>query len=291
MARAAVPGRLTWLVATVRATTDETATARTLALDVPGWPGHLAGQHVTVKLTAADGYSAQRSYSVASASQPGRLELTVQRVDDGEVSSYLAANARPGDQFDLRGPIGGWFAWHPEDRHPLLLLAGGSGIVPLMSMIRTHAAVQSKAPLQLIYSARTPADVIYADELSERARVSPVTVITFLYTRLTRWRRTPASVTRESEVSPEAGGAHHGGLLAGLRGHAGAAGAPPGPRYVHGYAGRLSEDVLAKTAFPPELSPAVFACGPTGFVDAAAALLTGAGYPAESIKTERFGPN
>jgi ferredoxin-NADP reductase len=292
MARAAVPGRLTWLVATVQAIRDETATARTLALDVPGWPGHLAGQHVTAKLTAADGYSAQRSYSVASASEPGRLELTVQRVDDGEVSSYLAGMAQPGDQFDVRGPIGGWFAWQPEDRSPLLLLAGGSGIVPLMSMIRTHAAVASKAPLQLIYSARTPADVIYADELSERARVAPATVITFLYTRLTRWRRTPASVTREAEVSPEPGGARHGGLLAGLRGHAGAAGAAaPGPRYVRGYAGRLSEDVLAQTAFPPELSPAVFACGPSGFVDAAASLLTAAGYPAASIKTERFGPN
>ena len=267
MARAAVPGRLTWLVATVETVTDETETARTLMLDVPGWPGHLAGQHVTAKLTAADGYTAQRSYSIASASAPDRVELTVQRVTDGEVSDYLATDAREGDQFEVRGPIGGWFAWNPEDPSPVLLLAGGSGIVPLMSMIRTHAAVRSKVPLQLIYSARTPADVIYADELSQRARLSPVTVVTFLYTRLTRWRRTPAQVTRDAEVS----GA--------------------GPRPVPGYAGRLSADVLAKTAFAPELKPAVFACGPSGFVDAAATLLTEAGYVADRIKTERFGPN
>jgi ferredoxin-NADP reductase len=262
VARAAVPGRLTWLVATVKETRDETATARTLALDVPGWPGHVAGQHVTAKLTAADGYSAQRSYSVASAPAPDGLELTVQRVADGEVSSYLSGIAKPGDQFELRGPIGGWFAWHPDDPRPLLLLAGGSGIVPLMSMIRTHDTVKSRAPLQLIYSARTPADVIYAEELSERARVSPLTVVTFLYTRLTRWRKTPAR--SDSQVSV--------------------------PK-IPGYAGRLSADVLAKAAFPPELNPAVYACGPSGFVEAASDLLVTAGYAPADIKTERFGPN
>jgi ferredoxin-NADP reductase len=271
MARAAVSGRLSWLVATVRQTREETATARTLVLDVPDWPGHLAGQHVTAKLTAADGYTAQRSYSVANAAEPGRLELTVQRVDDGEVSSYLTGIAQPGDQFEVRGPIGGWFAWQPADQRPLLLLAGGSGIVPLMSIIRTHTAVKSRAPLQLIYSARTPADVIYAEELIQRARVSPVTVVTFLYTRLTRWPRTPAQVSKEAEVNHVT--------------------PSPGPRFVRGYAGRLSAEVLAKTAFPPELNPAVFACGPSGFVDAAADLLTRAGYPAQTIKTERFGPN
>jgi ferredoxin-NADP reductase len=287
VARAAVPGRLTWLVASVRETKDETATARTLALDVPGWPGHLAGQHVTAKLIAADGYTAQRSYSVASASAPDYLELTVQRVADGEVSSYLSETAAPGDQFELRGPIGGWFAWQPDDPRPLLLLAGGSGIVPLMSMIRTHEAVNSKAALQLIYSARTPDDVIYADELSKRARLSPVTVVTFLYTRLSRWRKTPATVTPESEIS---GQPRPGGLFSRLVHQAEPVGAPAqGP--VRGYAGRLSADVLAKTAFPPELNPAVFACGPSGFVEAASDLLVEAGYPAASIKTERFGPN
>src|ERR1700753_3584700 len=114
MARATVPGRLTWLVATVREVKDETATARTLTVDVPGWPGPQPGQHVTVKLTAEDGYSAQRSYSIASASAPDHLDLTVQRVDDGEVSSYLAGIAEPGDRFELRGPIGGWFAWQED---------------------------------------------------------------------------------------------------------------------------------------------------------------------------------
>ena len=271
MARAAVPGRLNWLVATVAEVRTETATASTIVLDVPGWPGHLAGQHVTVRLTAADGYTAQRSYSVASAPAPGRLELTVQRVTDGEVSQYLDQAARPGDQLEVRGPIGGWFAWPPDDPGPLLLLAGGSGIVPLMSMIRTHAEVKSKVCVQLIYSARTPADVIYAPELAERARASPLTVVTLLYTRLARWRRTPAMVTPDLAVG-------------------GGSPAARGPR-VPGYAGRLSADVLAKTAFPAELNPAVYACGPSGFVEAAATLLTAAGYSPPSIKTERFGPN
>ena len=182
MARAAVPGRLIWRVGSVAAVKDETATARTIGLDVPGWPGHLAGQHVDVKLTAEDGYSAQRSYSIASAPSGERLELTVQRLADGEVSPYLTDVVDPGDPLELRGPIGGWFAWQPGSPAPVLLLAGGSGIVPLMAIIRAHAAVKSEVPVRLIYSARTPADVIYAAELSERSMVSPLAV-TFLYTR------------------------------------------------------------------------------------------------------------
>ena len=151
-------------------------------LDVPGWPGHLAGQHVTARLTAADGYSTQRDYSIASAPEPGRFEVTVQRLADGEVSPYLTGVAGPGDRLEVRGPIGGWFAWHAADPRPLLLLAGGSGVVPLMSMIRTHAETRSQVPVRLIYSARTPADVMYQQELSERVRVSPLTV-SYLYTR------------------------------------------------------------------------------------------------------------
>jgi ferredoxin-NADP reductase len=287
VARTAIPGRLTWLVATIRETRDETATARTLVLDVPGWPGHLPGQHVTAKLTAEDGYAAQRSYSIASASAADSLELTVQRVDDGEVSSYLAGIAEPGDQFELRGPIGGWFAWQDDDPRPLLLLAGGSGIVPLMSIIRTHEEVKSRTSVQLIYSARTPDDIIYADELSERVRVSPLIVVTYLYTRLTRWRKTPAKVTPDSHVTS----VPKHGLFSRHQAHqADPAEAPVLPP-VHGYAGRLSADVLAKTAFPPELHPAVYACGPSGFVEAASGLLVAAGFPATSIKTERFGPN
>jgi ferredoxin-NADP reductase len=248
VARAAVPGRLTWLVATVKQTKDETATARTLTLDVPGWPGHLPGQHVTVKLTAEDGYSTQRDYSIASAPEAGRLEITVQRLEDGEVSPYLAEFAGPGDQLELRGPIGGWFTWPEDDPRPLLLLAGGSGIVPMMSMIRTHEQVNSQAPVRLIYSARTPADVIYAAELSERVRASPVSV-TYLYTR-----------GRPQDAAP-------------------------GARL-----GRLNAEVIAEAAFPPESSPAIFVCGPSGFVEAASDLLVAAGHAPASIKTERFGP-
>jgi ferredoxin-NADP reductase len=266
VARAAVSGRLTWLVATVKETRDETATARTVTFDVPGWPGHQAGQHVTVKLTAEDGYSTQRDYSIASAPEAGAVEITVQRLEDGEVSPYLTETARPGDQLELRGPIGGWFAWDPADTRPLLLLAGGSGVVPLMSMIRTHAKVNSQVPVRLIYSARTPADVIYATEISERSRVSPLTV-TFLYTRASR--------------SALAG-------AAGPRAAGGAAGdaAAAAPRV---YAGRLNRGILAETAFLPQSDPATFICGPTGFVEAASDLLVKAGYAPGTIKTERFG--
>ena len=150
MARAAVPGRLNWRVATLTEAKDETATARTLVLDVPGWPGHLAGQHVDIRLTAEDGYMAERSYSIASAPDGGRLELTVQRIADGEVSPYRDEVIEPGEPFELRGPIGGWFAWNPESAAPLLLLAGGSGIVPLMSIIRTHAKVKSEVPVRRV---------------------------------------------------------------------------------------------------------------------------------------------
>src|SRR5262245_50702767 len=160
MARAAVPGRLSWLVSSLEGTRDETATARTLVLDAPGWHGHQAGQHVDVKLTAEDGYSAQRSYSIASAPDGTRLELTVQRIADGEVSPYLTEALKPGDPLELRGPIGGWFVWPPGSAAPLLLVAGGSGIVPLMAMIRAHAVNKSKVPVRLIYSVRSPADVL-----------------------------------------------------------------------------------------------------------------------------------
>jgi ferredoxin-NADP reductase len=249
VARAAVPGRLTWLVATVKDTRDETATARTVAVDIPGWPGHQPGQHVAVRLTAEDGYAAQRDYSIASAPEPGALELTVQRLEDGEVSPYLTETARPGDQLELRGPIGGWFAWPPADPRPLLLLAGGSGVVPLMSMIRTHAQVKSQVPVRLIYSARTPDDVIYAEELAERERVSPLTV-TRVYTRW--WPGDP----------------------------------PPGS-----HTGRINAGVITQGGFPPEWNPLIFICGPSGFVEAASALLVDAGHPPFTIKTERFGPS
>ena len=145
----------------------ETPRVRTLVLDVPGWAGHRAGQHVDVRLTAEDGYQAERSYSVGSA--PGEpVALTIERLDDGEVSPYLVDEARPGDKFELRGPIGGYFVWEPEGAtDPLFLVAGGSGIVPLMAMLRLRRADRSTVPAKLLYSSRTIEDVIYRDELTD----------------------------------------------------------------------------------------------------------------------------
>jgi len=174
MARAAVLERLTpiaWRVATVEAVVDETPSARTIVLDVPSWPGHTAGQHVDVRLTAEDGYQAQRSYSIASAPEAERLELTVERLDDGEVSPYLTGELRAGDPLELRGPVGGYFTWRAEDGGPLLLVGGGSGVVPLRAMLRHHAARQSDADARLLLSARTAADILYRDELESRPGV------------------------------------------------------------------------------------------------------------------------
>ena len=159
---------------------DETEAARTLVFDVPGWPGHLAGQHVDVRLTAEDGYTAQRSYSVASAPAGSQVALTVQRVADGEVSPYLADVLEVGDQIELRGPVGGWFVWRPEDPAPVLLVAGGSGIVPLMAMLRVRRAAGSRVPFRLVYSIRTPRDRYYQPELRHD---DPGVDVTYLYTR------------------------------------------------------------------------------------------------------------
>jgi ferredoxin-NADP reductase len=190
MARAAVLGRLTWLVGTVAAVREETPTARTIVLDVPGWPGHQAGQHVDVRLTAPDGYSAQRSYSIASPPGGTGLELTVQRLADGEVSPYLTEVLAPGDPLELRGPIGGWFVWRAEDTGPVLLVAGGSGVVPLMAMIRARALSGSRAPFRLVYSVREPETALYASQLAERARTDAGLEVTYVYTRSTPagWR-------------------------------------------------------------------------------------------------------
>jgi ferredoxin-NADP reductase len=170
-----------WLVATVAETIPETANAVTLRLDVPDWPGHRAGQHVDVRLTAEDGYSAQRSYSIASPPGSERLELTVERIDDGEVSPYLTTVADVGDQFELRGPIGGWFVWDAVDPTPVLLVGGGSGVVPLRAILRHHAASDSTAALHLVQSARTLGDVIYRRELE--ALAGPRRAVTVTLTR------------------------------------------------------------------------------------------------------------
>jgi ferredoxin-NADP reductase len=168
MARAAVLGRLTWQVAGVEEVVDETPRVRTIVLDVPDWPGHRAGQHLDIRLTAEDGYRAEREYSIASAPDEP-VAITVERLDDGEVSPYLTEELRPGDGLELRGPIGGYFVWDPEDGGPLLLVAGGSGVVPLRAMVRHRQRSGSEAPVRLLYSSRTLGDVIYRRELDQAA--------------------------------------------------------------------------------------------------------------------------
>ena len=163
---------IAWRVATVADVVAESAQAVTIVFDAPGWPGHVAGQHVDVRLTAPDGYQAQRSYSIASGPEDGRLALTVERIDDGEVSPYLAGVLGAGDELELRGPIGGHFTWRVEDGGPLLLVAGGSGLVPLMSMLRHRAARDSDVDARLLVSARTLADLLYREEL-ERLEGGP----------------------------------------------------------------------------------------------------------------------
>ncbi len=164
MAGTAVRGRLTWQTATVGSVTDETPQVRTLSLKVADWPGHRAGQHVDVRLTADDGYQAERAYSIASA--PGEpLAITVERLDDGEVSPYLTEELRSGDFLEVRGPIGGYFVWEPDFGGPLMLLAGGSGVVPLRAMLRYRALIGSSVPVRLLYSSRSWEDVIYRSEL------------------------------------------------------------------------------------------------------------------------------
>jgi ferredoxin-NADP reductase len=232
----------------VTALREETATARTIVVDVPGWPGHQAGQHVDVRLTAEDGYSAQRSYSIASAPDGDRLELTVQRLPDGEVSSYLADVLEVGYPLELRGPIGGWFVWDPGGPGPVLLVAGGSGVVPLMAMIRTRAEAGNRAPFRLVYSVRDPDTALYTGELAVRQRRGDGLDVTYLYTRVT----------------------------------------PPGWPVP---AGRISAGVFAEAGWLPESHPAVFVCGPTGFVETTADLLVSAGHDPRVIKTERFGPS
>jgi len=238
---------LPWTVVRVTGAHRETARSRTLLLDVPGWPGHVAGQHVDVRLTAEDGYQAERSYSIASAPDGDRVELTVQRLADGEVSPYLADVLAAGDPLELRGPIGGWFVWEPAPT-PVLLVAGGSGVVPLMAMIRTRAAAGTGAPFRLVYSVRGPGDAFYAAELAERQRGDDGLHVAYVYTRTTPpgWP------------------------------------APPG---------RIGAGALTAPGWTPDRHPAVFVCGPTGFVEATAHLLVNAGPAPRSIKTERFGPS
>jgi ferredoxin-NADP reductase len=202
-----------WRVGTVVALHDETATARTITLEVLDWPGHVAGQHVDVRLTASDGYSAVRSYSIASApNSEKRVELTVERLPDGEVSPYLTQEIAVSDRLELRGPIGGWFVWRTQQTEPIQLVAGGSGIVPLMAMIRSRALAGSAAPFRLLYSVREPQAAFYREELQALSDHDRSMNLTYAYTRIPPkdWPRPPgridaaliADVTWPSDLAP-----------------------------------------------------------------------------------------
>jgi ferredoxin-NADP reductase len=207
LAGAAVLGRLSWRVAEVAEVRPETSRVKTIAFDVDGWEGHRAGQHVDVRLTAEDGYQAQRSYSIASAPDGTRVELTVERIDDGEVSPYLTEELRPRDRIELRGPVGGYFVWEPEQGGPLLLVAGGSGVVPLMAMLRHGAAAGSDARAVLLFSSRGWDDVIYRDELARLSGGGLDVVHTLTRSQPPGWsgysRRVDAAMLREVAPGPD----------------------------------------------------------------------------------------
>jgi ferredoxin-NADP reductase len=198
------PARLPWRVAGVTHVRPETAHASTLVLDVPGWPGHLAGQHVDVRLTAEDGYQAERSYSIASGPEDTALELTVERLDDGEVSPYLTDVLQPGDPLELRGPIGGYFAWRAQLEGPLLMVAGGSGVVPMRSMLRHRAAAGGRGPATLLLSAQHLEDVIYREELDAAASAGVDVRLTLTRGAPPGWDGYSRRVDREmlAEVGP-----------------------------------------------------------------------------------------
>ncbi len=241
-------GRLTWQLGEVVATQPETARTKSITLTVPNWREHRAGQHVDVRLTAEDGYQAERSYSIASPpEQAPRVTLTVERLDDGEVSPYLTEELRIGDKLELRGPIGGYFVWEAQMGGPLLLVAGGSGIVPLMAMLRHRAAAGNSVPTRLLYSSRSLEDVIYRDELERFVKSSTMLEVVHILTRAQ----------------------------------------PPG---WTGYARRIDTQMLREVAWPVGQHPLAFICGPTPFVETAAASLVTLGYEPARIKTERFGP-
>jgi ferredoxin-NADP reductase len=186
-----------WTVGTVIATTTETPTGRSITLDVPGWPGNIAGQHVDVRLTAEDGYQATRSYSLASAGSLPQIQLAVDKLPDGEVSPYLVDDLIDGDQVELRGPLGGWFVWREGDEGPVQLIAGGSGVVPLVAMARSHAAAASAAPFRLLYSVREPDDAFFSSELASLA--NDTFQLDWLYTRKTpdAWPRPAGRITAD----------------------------------------------------------------------------------------------
>jgi ferredoxin-NADP reductase len=187
-----------WKTGVVASVHTETPTARSIEIDIPGWPGNLAGQHLDLRLTAPDGYTATRSYSIASAGNGERVQLAVDRLPDGEVSPYLVNEVIVGDELELRGPLGGWFVWRPEQPGPVQLIGGGSGVVPLMAMVRAHEAAGSAATFRLLYSVRAPGDVFFADELAALEKSSSSLEVTSVYTRETPagWPTPAGRVTR-----------------------------------------------------------------------------------------------
>lgn len=246
MARAEVRRRLSWQPAQVLEVRPETARASRLTLRVPDWQGHDPGQHLVVRLTAPDGYTAQRSYSIASPPKRPDVEIVVETLPDGEVSPYLTGEVQPGDELEVRGPVGGYFVWAGGDDDPgtpLQLIAGGSGVVPFLAMLEHHAAVGSEVPMRLLYSVRRLDDVIARGLLA----VPPVgTQVAFALTR-------------------------------------------QAPEGWSGVRGRLDRAALQSVVFGPELSPRVFVCGPSGFVETVAEALVDLGHAIEHIRTERFG--
>jgi ferredoxin-NADP reductase len=240
--------RLVWRPAEIIAVRDEAAHARSLVLQVDGWQAHKAGQHVDVRVTAADGYQAQRSYSISSAPLASQPELLVECVPDGEVSPYLTGEARVGDRFELRGPIGGYFVWTPQFGGPLLLIAGGAGIAPLASILAHRAVAARRLPTQVLYSVRTTQDIIFKERLEAWRRDDPALAIS-----LTLTRSAPADWT--------------------------------------GYRRRIDDAMLRDVSFEMSDKPLAYVCGPTTMVEAAADALVRVGYPAEQIRTERFGPS
>jgi ferredoxin-NADP reductase len=247
--------RIAWRLATVIDVVLETPRTRTLVLDVPGWPGHRAGQHVDVRLTAEDGYQAERSYSIASPPEDTRLSLTVEQLKDGEVSPYLSEVLHAGDTLELRGPIGGYFVWDIPAGGPLFLVGGGSGIVPLMAMLRHRdaalasagAGAREKLPVRLLYSSRRWDEVIYRDELTRLAEKDPTLQVTH-------------TLTREQ------------------------------PEGWAGFRRRIDRAMLEQVAWPASEQPRVFICGPTPLVESVASTLVELGHQPALVKTERFGP-
>jgi ferredoxin-NADP reductase len=242
---------IAWRAGTVVKIIAETIRVRTLVLEVPGWPGHRAGQHVDVRLTAEDGYQTERSYSIASPPEDARISLTIERLENGEVSSYLVDELREGDALELRGPIGGHFVWSVSDGGPLMLVGGGSGIVPLMAMLRHRAnapdALRRTISTRLLYSSRSWEQLIYRDELARLGEGDDSLRIVH-------------TLTRE-----------------------------PPPNWT-GYARRIDRAMLAEVAWPASARPRVYVCGGTPLVETAAEALVALGYDPISIRTERFGP-